>query len=174
MISKKVEKELNKQINAELYSAYLYLAMSAWFQEKNLKGFANWMYVQYQEETNHAQLFYNFILERGGKVEFNSIAAPKTSWKSVIDVFSETLKHEQHVTSLIHGLMNVAISEKDHASASFLQWFVNEQVEEEANATDILEQLKMIEGKGAGLFMLDRELKARVFTPANMAGGSIG
>ena len=172
MISKKVEKELNKQINAELYSAYLYLAMSAWFQEKNLKGFANWMYVQYQEETNHAQLFYNYILERGGKVEFPSIAAPKASWKNVVEVFSETLKHEQHVTALINNLMNVSISEKDHASANFMQWFVNEQVEEESNAIDILEQLKMIEGKGAGLFMIDRELRQRVFTPVTVSGGS--
>ena len=173
MISKKVEKELNKQLNAELYSAYLYLAMSAWFQEKNLKGFAHWMYVQYQEESNHAQLFYNYILERGGKVEFPLIAAPKASWKNVVEVFTETLTHEQHVTSLINNLMNVSIAEKDHAAANFMQWFVNEQVEEEANVIDILEQLKMIEGKGAGLFMMDRELKLRVFTPVTLTGGSI-
>ncbi len=173
MISKKVEKELNKQLNAELYSAYLYLAMSAWFQEKNLKGFAQWMYVQYQEETNHAQLFYNYILERGGTAEFPSIASPKSTWKNVVDVFSETLKHEQQVTSLINNLMNVSLTEKDHAASNFLQWFVNEQVEEEANVIDILEQLKMIEGKGAGLFMMDRELKLRIFTPVTLTGGSI-
>ena len=173
MIIKKVEKELNKQSTAEFYSAYLYLAMQAWFQEKNMKGFAHWMYVQYQEETNHAQLFYNYILERGGKVEFPAITAPESNWKNVVDVFEVTLKHEQHVTSLINNLMNITVGEKDHASSNFLQWFVNEQVEEESNIIDILEQLKMIEGKGAGLFMLDRELKLRVFTPVTFANGSI-
>lgn len=165
MISKKVENELNKQINAELYSAYLYLSMSAWFESKNLKGFANWMRIQNQEETAHAMKFYDYVLERGGNVTLKSIDMPKGSWKNIIEVFAETQKHEQHVTSLINNLMNVSLAEKDHAAANFLQWFVNEQVEEEANVTDILEQLKMIEGKGPALFMLDRELKLRVFVP---------
>lgn len=165
MISKKVETEINKQINAELYSAYLYLSMAAWFESKNLKGFANWMRVQYQEETAHAMKFYDYISERGGNILLKEIAAPKATWKNVIEIFSETLKHEQYVTTLINNLMNVSLAEKDHAAANFLQWFVNEQVEEEANATDILEQLKMIEGKGPALFMLDRELKQRVFVP---------
>ena len=173
MISKKVEKELNKQVNAEFYSAYLYLAMSAWFQDNNLKGFANWMYIQYNEESNHAQLLYHYILERGGKIEFPAIASPKASWKNVVEIFTETLKHEKHVTSLIHNLMNISIAEKDHAAANFLQWFVNEQVEEESNVIDILEQLKMIDGKGTGLFMIDRELKARVFNPVTLSGGKI-
>jgi len=169
MISKKVENELNKQINAELYSAYLYLAMSAWFESKNLKGFANWMRIQNQEETAHAMKFYDYVLERGGKITLKAIEMPKGSWKNVIEIFAETLKHEQYVTSLINNLMNVSLAEKDHAAANFLQWFVNEQVEEEANATDILEQLKMIEGKGPALFMLDRELKLRVFVPITPA-----
>jgi len=165
MISKKVETEINKQINAELYSAYLYLSMAAWFESKNLKGFANWMRIQYQEETAHAMKFYDYVSERGGNISLKEIAAPKATWKNVIDVFAETLKHENHVTALINNLMNVALAEKDHAAANFLQWFVNEQVEEEANATEILEQLKMIEGKGPALFMIDRELKQRVFVP---------
>jgi len=165
MISKRVEKELNKQINAEFYSAYLYLSMSAWCQIKNLNGCANWMHVQYQEETAHALKLYDYIIERGGIVSFDAIATPKTSCKNIIDIFAETLKHEQHVTSLINNLMNVAISEKDHAATNFLQWFVNEQVEEEANVTVILEQLKMIDGKGSALLMLDREMQQRVFVP---------
>lgn len=165
MISKKVEKELNKQINAEFYSAYLYLSMSAWCQVKNLKGCANWMHVQYQEETAHALKFYDYVIERGGIVSFDVINSPKVSYKNIIDIFAETLKHEQHVTSLINNLMNVAISEKDHAATNFLQWFVNEQVEEEANVSALLEQLKMIEGKGSALLMLDREMQQRVFVP---------
>lgn len=173
MLTKKMEKELNCQINAEFYSAYLYLAMSAWFNEKNLKGFANWMYVQYQEENNHALLLYNYIIERSGSVKLDAIKTPNQSWKSIVDVFSETLKHEQNVTKLINNLTNVALSEKDHATVNFLQWFVNEQVEEEANVIDILEQLKLVEGNGSGVFMIDRELKQRVFAPVTLTGGKI-
>lgn len=169
MISKKVEKEINKQINAEFYSAYLYLSMAAWCQTKNLKGFANWMHVQYQEETAHALKFHDYVIERGGTVTFDAIAAPKGSWKNIIDIFAETLKHENHVTALINNLMNVALSEKDHAASNFLQWFVNEQVEEEANVTGVLEQLKMIDGKGSALLMLDREMQQRVFVPLTAA-----
>ena len=169
MLSKKMEAALNEQVNAELYSAYLYLAMSAWFEEKNLKGFANWMRIQYQEETSHAMKFFDFINERGGKAVLKAIAAPKGNQKNAIDIFQETLKHEQHVTSLINNLVNIAISEKDHATNNELQWFVKEQVEEEANATGILEELKMIEGKGPALFMIDRELKQRVFVPITPA-----
>lgn len=172
MISKKIEKELNKQINAEFYSAYLYLSMSSWCKVKNLKGFANWLFVQYQEETAHALKFFNYVIERGGNVNLDVIASPKSNYKNIIDIFSETLKHEQLVTSLINNLLNVTISEKDHAASNFLQWFVNEQVEEEANATAILEQLKMIEGKGSALFMLDREMQQRVFVPITSANNN--
>ncbi len=165
MISKKVEKELNKQINAELYSAYLYLSMSAYASSLNLNGFANWLRIQFQEEQAHALLLYDYLIERGGNIVLEQIEKPQTKWKNIIDIFNEVLKHEEKVTSLINNLASVAISEKDHATNSKLQWFINEQVEEEASVNDVLNQLKMIEGKGSGLFMLDRELKQRVFIP---------
>ncbi len=165
MIPKKMEQALNEQVNAELYSAYLYLAMSAWSEGKNLKGFANWLRVQYQEETAHALKFFDYINERGGNAVLKKIEAPTAKWKDIIDVFQNVLKHEQHVTSLINNLVHISNEEKDFATNNMLQWFVNEQVEEEANATEILEQLKMFDGKGAPLFMMDRELKQRVFVP---------
>jgi len=164
-MNKKMEKALNEQINAEMYSSYLYLSMSAYFADNNLNGFANWMRVQAQEELAHAMKFFDYINERGGRVELTSIEKPKKEWKNAIEVFQETLKHEQHVTSLINNLVNLAITEKDHATNSVLQWFVNEQVEEESNATTLLGEVKMTEGKGPGMFMIDRELKTRVFTP---------
>ncbi len=160
-----MENALNQQVNAELYSAYLYLAMSAWCESKNLKGFANWLRVQYQEETAHALKIFDYILERGGKAKLEKIDAPTAEWKDIIEVFEQVLHHEKHVTSLINNLVHIAVEEKDYATQNMLQWFVNEQVEEEANATEILEQLKLFEGKGAPLFMMDRELKQRVFTP---------
>ncbi len=161
MLSKKIEKEFNTQINAEIYSAYLYLSMSAYLSSVNLNGFANWMKVQYEEEMQHAFKFYNFILDRGGIVELDTIEKPKKEWNNVVEVFEDSLKHEQHVTSLINNLMDLAKEENDHASVSFLHWFVDEQVEEEASVDEILQQLKVIEGKGSGLFMLDREAKSR-------------
>ena len=170
MISKKVEKELNKQINAELYSAYLYLSMSAYFEFENLKGFANWMRVQAQEELTHAMKIYDYLNERGGRVELAEVAAPKTSWQGVIEVFEDTYRHEQKVTKLINNLVDVAAEEKDYATVNFLQWFVSEQVEEEASSSAILEQLKLIDGKGPALLMIDRELKQRVFVPPAAEG----
>lgn len=160
-----MEQALNEQINAEFYSAYLYLSMSAWCENKNLKGFANWLRVQYQEETAHALKLLDYIHERNGTVVLEKIEAPSDNWQDIIDVFQNVLKHEQHVTSLINNLVQISIEEKDYATYNMLQWFVNEQVEEEANASEILEQLKMFEGKGAPLFMLDKELKQRVFVP---------
>jgi len=133
MISKKIEKALNKQINAELYSAYLYLSMVAYFESVNLPGFANWMKVQTQEELMHAMKIYDFVNERGGRVVLKAIEAPPTEWDSPLDAFEATYKHEQKVTGLINNLVNLAIEEKDHATSSFLQWFVNEQVEEESS-----------------------------------------
>ncbi|MBN2662739.1 MAG: ferritin [Bacteroidales bacterium] len=165
MINKKIEQEFNKQINAEFYSAYLYLSMSAYLSSINLSGFANWMEIQFQEEMSHALKFYNYVIERGGSVELEAIEKPRSSWNGIIEIFEETLKHEQHVTSLINNLMTIAFEEKDHASVSFLQWFVDEQVEEEASVDEVLQQLILIEGKGSALFMLDREAKARVFNP---------
>ncbi|MFC1584299.1 ferritin [Fibrobacterota bacterium] len=165
MINKKVEQAINKQINAELFSSYLYISMAAWFEAKNLKGFANWMRVQAQEEIVHAMKFFNFVIDRGGKAIMTAIDAPKVNWKNSIEIYHDALKHEQKVTSLINNLLTLAEKENDHASSSLLQWFVDEQVEEEASASDMLEQLKLVNGRGSGLFILDREARQRVFTP---------
>ena len=163
MISKKLETEINNQINAETWSAYLYLSMAAWFEDKNLIGFANWMRVQYHEEISHALKFFDYINERGGRVLLQPIKAVKTDWKDEIEIFEETYEHEKKVTSMINNLVNIAIEEKDHASNNMLQWFVAEQVEEESNADELLQQLKFLKGNPHGLLMLDRELKQRVF-----------
>jgi len=170
MVSKKMGEALNEQINAELYSAYLYLSMEAYFESVNLPGFANWMRAQTQEELMHAMKIYDFVNERGGRVMLKSIAAPPTEWESSVAVFEAIYKHEQKVTGLITELVNLAILEKDHATNSFLQWFVNEQVEEESSANDVLQKLKMLGNAPGGMFMLDRELGQRVFTPPAMEG----
>ena len=164
MINKKMEEALNGQVNAELYSAYLYLSMESYFKSLNLNGFANWMRVQTQEEIVHATKIYDFINERGGRAILKAIEGPPTTWDSPRAVFEAAYKHEQKVTGLINDLVDLAIKEKDHASNTFLQWFVNEQVEEEASADAIVQQLKMMESAPGGLFMLDRELAQRVFT----------
>ena len=163
MINKKVENAINKQINAELWSAYLYLSMSSYFTSIGLSGFANWLRIQWQEETAHALIFFDYVNERGGKADLKSIDDVPKKWASPLAAFEEVLKHEQKVTSLINNLMDIAIDEKDHATKSKLQWFVDEQVEEEANAQAIIDNLKLIGGKGDGLLLLDRELKQRVF-----------
>ena len=163
MLNKRLETELNKQFNAEMYSAFLYLSMSAHLESKNLSGFANWMKIQYEEEQFHALKIYQYVLDRGGNMELEAIAKPETEWKGIIDIFEEVLKHEESITASINNIINIAYEEKDHASVAELQWFVTEQIEEESNVNDILVQLKMIEGKGAGLFMLDREMKQRKF-----------
>ena len=170
MISKKMEEALNNQVNAELYSAYLYLSMESYFKSENLNGFANWMRVQTQEEVSHAMKIYDFINERGGRVTLKTIEGPQTEWDSALAVFKAAYAHEQKVTGLINDLVDLAITEKDHATNSFLQWFVNEQVEEEASADEIVQQLKMMESAPGGMFMLDRELGQRVFTPPATEG----
>jgi ferritin len=139
--------------------------MSAFLASKNLSGFSNWMKVQFEEEQFHALKLYQYILDRGGKVELEKIEKPKTEWTNIVNVFEEVLAHEEKITSLINNLVDLAIQEKDHATVNMLQWFVEEQVEEEANASDLLGQLKLIQGKGSGLYMIDKELKQRVFTP---------
>uniref|UniRef100_UPI0032178BAB ferritin n=1 Tax=uncultured Draconibacterium sp. TaxID=1573823 RepID=UPI0032178BAB len=169
MLKEKMLAALNEQINAEHYSALLYLSMSAYLNEKGLPGFANWMYVQYQEELSHANKFYNYIVERGGKVELKAIKQMPTEWEDVIGIYKATLEHEQMVTGLINNLVDVAIDERDHATQSFLRWFVDEQVEEEANVTEILDTLKLINGQGNGIFMLDREMRSRVFVDTTTA-----
>ncbi len=163
MIKEKMLNALNEQINAEQYSSLLYLSMSAYFSNMGLPGFANWMYIQFQEEMTHANKFFKYVIERGGKVELKSIAQMPVEFNGVIDVFEKTQAHEQHVTALINNLVDIAIEERDHACQSFLKWFVDEQVEEEANVQEILDTLKLINGQGNGIFMLDREMRQRVF-----------
>ncbi len=165
MINKKVETAINKQINAEIYSAYLYLSMNAYFNSVNLIGFANWMRIQALEELTHADKFYNFIVSRGGRIKLEAVAGPPAQWKSALAAFEDALKHEQKVTGLINDLVDLSLKEKDHATNSMLKWFVDEQVEEESNAENIIQQLKLMGESGHGLHMLDRELAQRVFVP---------
>jgi ferritin len=161
MLKEKVEKGLNSQLNAELYSSYLYLSMSAFCKTLNLDGFANWLHVQAQEEMVHAMKFYDFIVQRGGNVRLTRIEGPPTEWDSPRAVFENVYEHEQKVTALIDDLVDLALAERDHATNIFLHWFVTEQVEEEENASGVLEQVKQVEGAKGGLFMLDRELGSR-------------
>ncbi len=165
MIDKKMQGAFNEQINAELYSAYLYLSMVAYFESINLPGFAAWMRAQTQEELMHAMKIYDYVNERGGRVILKSIGKPQTEWKSPLDAFEAAYEHEQKVTGLINGLVNLAIEEKDHAANMFLQWFVNEQVEEENNADAIVQKLKLMADAPGGMYMLDNEMGQRVFTP---------
>ena len=161
MLTEKMQKALNGQLNAELYSAYLYLSMNAYFKSVNLDGFANWMYYQAQEELEHSMKFYDFVIQRGGKVVLTQIEAPPTEWDSPLAVFEATLAHEQKVTGLINELVEIALGEHDHATNIFLQWFVSEQVEEEESVSGVLEQLKLMGDAQGGLFMIDRELAKR-------------
>jgi len=170
MISKKMQDAFNDQIAAEFFSAHLYLAMKAYLQSIDLPGFANWMGIQYQEEVFHGMKMFDYVIERDGRAQVKAWDAPQFEWKGPLDVFEAVYKHEQKVTSLINNLVDIAQGEKDHATQFFLQWFVNEQVEEEASAKAIIQQLKMIGDSRAALFQLDRELGLRVFTPP--AGGA--
>ena len=161
MLTDKIQKALNGQMNAELYSSYLYLSMNAYFKSVNLDGFANWMYYQAQEELEHAMKFYDFICQRGGRIQLAQIEAPPSEWSSPLAVFEDTLAHEQKVTGLINDLVEIANEERDHASQIFLQWFVSEQVEEEDSVGGVLEQLKLMGEAKGGLFMMDREMAKR-------------
>ncbi len=163
MLKKSVEKALNEQINAEIHSAYLYLSMSAYFQSQGLTGYANWMRVQFQEELAHGTHIFDYVCERGGRVQLYPIGEVEIEFKSIVDVFEKVLAHEQKVTGMINNLIDISQHENDHATRSFLQWYVDEQVEEEANAEQILNNLKLIKGEGQGLLMMDRELQARLF-----------
>lgn len=165
MLSKKMEKNLNQQVNAELYSSYFYLSMSAYFSEINLSGCAHWMRLQAQEELIHGLKIYDYINERGGRSVLAAIEAPPKKWDSPTAVFTDVLSHEQKVTGLINELVDLAISEKDHATNNFLQWFVAEQVEEEASANEVLQKVKLASKEG-GLFILDQELAKRTLGPA--------
>jgi len=161
MISKTMEQALNKQVNRELFSAYLYLAMSSYFERVNMKGFARWMRIQAKEEQVHALKIYDYIIARGGTVALLDIEAPKAKWSSAGMVFDEVYAHEQKVTGMIHGLVDLAIKEKDHATFEMLQWFVKEQVEEEEHASEIVNQIKIVGDIVGHLFYLDHQLGKR-------------
>ncbi len=161
MISKTLETALSRQMNRELFSAYLYLSMSSYFETVNLKGFARWMRLQAKEEQMHAMKIYDYVISRGGKVTLQDIEAPKSKWASAAKVFEETYAHEQKVTAMISGLVDLAISEKDHATFEMLQWFVREQVEEEEHALDILNQIRIIGDVPGHLFHLDHQMGKR-------------
>ncbi len=163
MLSEKMNKAFNEQINAELYSEYLYLSMKAYFADKNLQGFVNWMDVQVQEEHAHAMGMFDYVIERGGRVELGQIDKPRHDWESPLEVFEHVLEHEEYVTSRINALMDVAEEVKDRAALSFLDWYLKEQVEEESNVGGVLATLKLIGNDTQALFMLDKELAARTF-----------
>ena len=164
MISKKLEAAINAQINAELWSAYLYLAMSMDAENKGYKGVANWFYVQFQEEQAHARIFMNYLNSRDAKVELQPIEAVPTAWNSVLDMFQQTLQHEKKVTSLINNLAFIANEDRDFASINRLVWFIDEQVEEEESAREMIQAFEAVEGNKYGMYMLDKELAARVYT----------
>ncbi|MBN1106015.1 MAG: ferritin [Deltaproteobacteria bacterium] len=167
MISKKMEKALNGQVNKEMYSAYLYMAMSSYSNLIGLKGFANWFMVQYHEEMLHAMKIYEYIGRQGGQAVLMDIKQPPSEWASPLDMFEKTLAHEKFITKSINDLMDLAIAQKDHATQIFLQWYVTEQIEEEENDNEIIGKLKLL-GAGSGgkngLFMIDKELGARITT----------
>jgi len=170
MIGKKLEKALNDQLNFELYSAYIYMSMSADLKSRGYNGFANWLFVQTQEELVHVQKFYSHILERGGKVALVKVDGPKQSWKNALEAFQDAYEHETKVTARINDIVDLATKEKDHATANFLQWFITEQVEEEANTSDAVNQLETADGNPNAIMLLDRELGQRVFVPPPAAG----
>lgn len=165
MLSEKMQAALNEQINAELWSAYLYLSMSAYFAADGKPGFANWMHIQFKEEQDHAMKIFNFIISRGGKVELKPIAEVQTAWEGPLDAYEDTLEHEKVVTGMINNLYALAVEEKDYATQSMLAWFVDEQVEEEETAQGIIDALRMIKDNGFGIYTLDKELAARTYTP---------
>jgi ferritin len=161
MIGEKMLKALNEQLNAEYFSSYLYLAMAAYFESENLPGFAHWMRLQSQEELGHAMKFFDHILDRGGQVTLQPIAAPPSEWASPLAAFEAAYQHEQMISGRIHDLANLAIAEGDHASNIFLHWFVTEQVEEEKNANEVVQILKKIRDSAGGLYQLDHRLGHR-------------
>jgi ferritin len=161
MITQKIQDSLNAQLNLELYSSYIYYSMSAYFESLNLKGMAGWMRVQAQEELTHGAKIFDFLHERGGRALLKEIKGPKTEWKSPLEAFEDAYRHECLVSSQINELVDLSIHEKDHATNNFLQWFVSEQVEEEASVLEIVEQLKLVGDKATALFMIDQKLGRR-------------
>ena len=165
MLDTRMEEAINRQINAEIYSGYLYLSMAAQFADLGMAGGQNWMTVQYQEELSHAQKMFDYVIERGGRVTLAPIEGPQTEWKAGLAMFEDAYAHEQKVTGLINDLATLALDLKDHATHNFLQWFIAEQVEEEATASDMVQKFTMAGEHPAGMYQLDKELAARVFTP---------
>ena len=161
MIGKAMQEAINEQINKELYSSYLYLSMAAYFEDQNLPGFAKWMSMQEGEEREHAMKLYEFLVDRGGRVVLKAIAAPETNWKSPLELFKQVASHEAAVTASIHSLYEVALKEKDYAAQVMLHWFIDEQVEEEKNAGEIVSQLELVEARGTAVLMLDHRLGKR-------------
>ena len=170
MLSERMQEAMNAQVNAEFWSAYLYLSMSMHFEKEGYKGIANWFAVQFKEEQDHATIFMNYINSRDGKVTLAPIDAVDTSWNSILHAYEETLRHERVVTGRINDLYTIALEDRDYASQSMLKWFIDEQVEEEETARDYIDALKKIGDNGYGLYMFDKELAARTYTvPAPLA-----
>jgi ferritin len=162
MMKKEIQDALNAQINAEMYSSYLYMSMASWFENEGLKGFAHWMRVQALEELYHATKFAGYIHDRGGRVLLTAIAAPAVEWESPMDVLKSTLAHEVEVTARINAIMDLALKLSDHATVNLLNWFVGEQVEEEASVEDVIARLRLVENTNGGMFLLDGEMAARM------------
>ncbi|MCP4679792.1 MAG: ferritin [Deltaproteobacteria bacterium] len=171
MLNKKIEEAINNQINAEIYSSYMYYSMAAYFESISLKGFSHWMRVQALEELTHVQKFATFINDRGGRVLMAQVDGPPTEWESPMAAFVAVYEHEVKVTGLINKLMDLALEESDHATVNFMQWFVGEQVEEEASADEVVQRLRLVDKTEGGLFLLDQELDKRTFVlPPDLAG----
>lgn len=170
MISEKMQEALNEQVNKEFYSAYMYLAMSAYCDTMGLPGFSRWMRMQYEEESLHVTKMFDYILDQGGQIHLKVIDEPPKEYGTPLDVFETTLKHEQYVTSLIHKLMGLAIEERDYATQTFLQWYITEQVEEESNVNDVLAPLRMVGEDKGGLMMIDQQLAQRIAPTALPTG----
>lgn len=171
MLNKKIEEAINEQINAEMWSAYLYLSMAAHCHSIGQPGMAKWFEVQFKEEQDHAKILFNYVVSRNGNVTLKAIDAVPTKWNSILDVFESTLAHEQKVTAMINNLFAITTQENDYATQSMLKWFIDEQVEEEENAQTIIDNIKMIKDNGYGIYMLDKELGSRTYTqPAPLAG----
>jgi ferritin len=170
MLSEKMNEAINKQIQEELFSAYIYFSMANWFASQSLNGMATWMKAQTMEELFHMSKMQDYVIERGGSVTFEAVAKPQGEWKSPLDVFETAYHHECHISACINNLMNIAMDERDHATTGMLRWFVDEQVEEEASADEIVQKLKMIGDFNHGIFMIDKELSLRTPTWPAVAG----
>lgn len=167
MVSMRLKDAMNAQINAEMWSAYLYLSMALDAESKGYKGIANWFYIQFQEEQDHARIFMNYMNSVDAKVELMPIEAVPTKWDSVLDMFKSTLEHEKKVTALIKNIADIASEEKDYASSARLVWFIDEQIEEEESAREMVSAFEAVEGNKYGMFMMDKELAARTYkTPS--------